>query len=555
MQQLEQRVKGAPITAQDFPAIRWHGHWIWVPEEPIEPCGFWSAGVDPRADEAHGLFRKSFRLDHVPERVPARITADARYVLYVNGRTVGRGPIRSQPRRLHYDLFDLAPYLQLGENVVAIYVVYYGSPTSFWMPAVPNNTLGTTGVLVFEAQLGQADWLVSDSSWKAHRSDAWSDDGRRGSHHGGGVPVEVFDARRLAHQWRDVTFDDSAWGSAQIVRAMHVGGFARSQPPTDPYGPLYPRPVAMLDGKRMLPQTLRVDMLAGADDGMANGPIAHVQATLDWPVRASRTDAFPLTLQIPPGELVRLMIDMGRIVSGLVVLELAAPAGTVVDLSYTEQPHSSTVSMDKMRAGMRYIARGEHDRVEAVHSNGFRYAYLLVHGVLGSVSVTQVAVQEQLYPWHAGADFACSDEELNRIFRAGLRTVQLCSHDSLIDCPTREQRAWVGDAVVQQMVHLATNGDWRLAWHYLTLANSPRSDGILPMVAVSDIEASGMYTIPDWSLHWIHGVYNLYRFAGDRDAVRALLPTAERIVRWYLPFQTQSGVLQDVTEWNLSTLR
>src|SRR6266568_9027367 len=75
---------------------------------------------------------------------------------------------------------------------------------------------------------------------------------------------------------------------------------------------------------------------------------------------------------------------------------------------------------------------------------------------------------------------------------------------------------------------LATNCDWRLAWHWLTLANSPRSDGMLPMSVVGEIEASGGLTIPDWALHWVHGVYNYYRFAGDRDVVKSLLPSAER---------------------------
>ena len=58
----------------------------------------------------------------------------------------------------------------------------------------------------------------------------------------------------------------------------------------------------------------------------------------------------------------------------------------------------------------------------------------------------------------------------------------------------------VGDSVVHQMVHLTTNTDWRLAWQYLNLGNSPRSDGILPMSVSGEIEASGGLTIPDWSL-------------------------------------------------------
>jgi hypothetical protein len=101
------------------------------------------------------------------------------------------------------------------------------------------------------------------------------------------------------------------------------------------------------------------------------------------------------------------------------------------------------------------------------------------------------------------------------------------------------------------MVHLATNLDWRLAWHYLTLGNSPRPDGILPMSVAGDIEADGGITIPDWSLHWVHGVYNLYRFSGDRKKVKSFMPTVERILRWYEPYQNSQGQLKDLVEWNL----
>ena len=147
-----------PITAADFPDIRWHGNWIWCdpPPPPRFRPGMESAGPD--RPEVHALFRKTFTLEQVPGRAPARITADSRYLLYANGREVFRGPIRSQPRRMFYDLFDLAPYLKAGENVLAVYVKYYGSPKSFWMPAPPTRSLGRSGVMVFEAQIaaGQA---------------------------------------------------------------------------------------------------------------------------------------------------------------------------------------------------------------------------------------------------------------------------------------------------------------------------------------------------------------------------------------------------------------
>ena len=544
----------AAVTAHDFPEIRWQGHWIWVPEEPIKPSGPLSAGVNPQAPETHGLFRKTVHLDQVPDRAPARITADSRYALFVNGQGVFRGPIRSQPRRLYYDLFDLAPYLQPGENVLAVYVKYYGTPKSYWMPATPNLTLGKSGILVFEADLGAAGWLVSDASWKARKSDAWYAEWRNDIEDpvGGGVPIEVFDARRFSHDWHDAGFDDSGWGAAQVVPAMHIGGFAYTQPPTDPYGPLYPRPIAKLGGQVQTPATVQVETLDAQVDTSVASPVKRVRAAAGLHVkRTTPVERLPVTVDVRSSGMVRLNLDMGHIVSGFVRFEIQAQAGTVLDLAYLEEPLKDPTSNIDVRAGTRYIARGENDRFQVFDSNGFRYASILVHGGQGSVTLQSFTVQEQVYSWEEGARFTCDDEELNRIFTAGIRTVQLCSHDSFIDCPTREQRAWVGDGVVHQMVHLATNRDWRLAWHYLILGNSPRSDGMLPMSVVGEIEASGAFTIPDWALHWVHGVYNRYRFSADRDVVKGLMPTIERALRWYVPYQTADGVLKDVIEWNL----
>ena len=150
-----------------------------------------------------------------------------------------------------------------------------------------------------------------------------------------------------------------------------------------------------------------------------------------------------------------------------------------------------------------------------------------------------------------GAGFASSDAELNALYQAGVRTTELNSFDAFTDCPTREQRAWVGDGVVHQMVHLVANEDWRLARNYVALGASTRPDGMLPMSVVGEIEYAGGYSIPDWALHWLHGLWNLYRHDGDHGAVLDLLPVAERVLRWYAAYVDEHGTLSDVAEWNL----
>src|SRR5688500_16412394 len=179
------------------------------------------------------MFRTTFDVEVLPAEVPTSLTADSRYVLWVNGREVGRGPARSQPFRQRYDSHDLAPYLVPGANVVAILVTYYGEATSFWQPAPAGAS--TDAVLVFEARLGDGE-LGSDDQWRAQRSAAWSLAPRAGGL--AGVPVEICDARRIPPGWRETGFDDSGWSQAAVIRTKHIGGLARSRPPPYPFGRL-----------------------------------------------------------------------------------------------------------------------------------------------------------------------------------------------------------------------------------------------------------------------------------------------------------------------------
>lgn len=536
------------ITPDDFPEIRWHGHWIWTGDTEIatgSPAG-WDRSPRP---PAHGLFRRRFTLDAVPRRVPARITADSRYMLFVNGRRIGYGPVRGHFRRLSYDMYDLAPYLQEGENVIAVLVRYYGRATSDWMPAVGNARLGKNGVMVFEADLG-GQWLVSDAGWTSCLGAAWRDD----AHDPGlpevvaGVPVESFDARLAPYGWTEAGFDDAAWLAAQPIVAVHFGARGRSQPPTDPYGPLLPRGIAHLSGDCRRPLSARAAVRDAAPDLAPIGPAARVEAAIA--VGGEPDGALDGPMIVPPGGHGLIRLDMGRIVAGFVDFDLTAPAGTMFEFHYTEVPAGSPGPFGA-HGGSRYVARGSNDVHRVFDKKGFRFAYLLVHGAQGPVVLNDFSVAEHLYPTSGDARFVSSDPELDRLYAAGRRTVALNAWDAFIDCPSREQRAWAGDAVVHQMVHLATNADWRLARRYIELSDSPRPDGILPMSLGGDVEAGEGFTIPDWSLHWLHGLWNIYRHMGDRDFVKAHMPSAERVLRWYLPYLTRSGVLQDVVEWNL----
>ena len=81
------------------------------------------------------------------------------------------------------------------------------------------------------------------------------------------------------------------------------------------------------------------------------------------------------------------MADFGRIVAGLVQLEVSAPAGTTFDLCYVEDPLTGKEQgFGVPHNGTRYIARGADDVFETFDVNGLRRIYLVIHGTSGPVT-------------------------------------------------------------------------------------------------------------------------------------------------------------------------
>lgn len=83
------------------------------------------------------LFRREF---HATVGQPAilRLTADSRYLAYINGLRLGFGPAPCDPRRLDVDTYDLTPLLRTGVNVLAVEVLFYGHGEGTWAAGAPG---------------------------------------------------------------------------------------------------------------------------------------------------------------------------------------------------------------------------------------------------------------------------------------------------------------------------------------------------------------------------------------------------------------------------------
>jgi len=523
----------------------WAAQWIWCHDSGIEKTGEFSAypRIAKSAMDRRVRFRRTFELEQIPASAPLRISADSRYVFWLNGHELARGPARSHPTRLLFDSVDVAGALVPGTNTICVLVRFYGEPNAWWMPANPTFSHGAGGLL---AELPLPDRVVAtDRSWRYEVPNAWTPQAPEGV--GGFVP-EVFDARRLDPRWHQADFDDSSWRTARVMTALHLGGTGRSVPPTDPYGPLLRGSGLVNQPESNAAAGARVRSAPPPDPAL--GPAQYV-AEADAKAGAVQCEVrFPVELSLGAEAVTVLTVDWAQVTAGTLVVDLDAPSGVRVDVRMCERLDSDgRIPLHHHTHGLRYVTRGWADRFESSDPAGGRYAVVVLTGS-GQVRLNGLTVRERLRPRPAGPYFECADELLNRVYQTGLRTVDLSAQDAYLDCPTREQRAWVGDSVVHQAVDLLTNPDWRLARWHPQLCATPRPDGMLPMAVACDFEHRGTTYIPDWSLHWIRSVYNLYWWTGDQELIASLLPVAEQVLQWFGRF-IHNGLLHDVTGWVL----
>ena len=94
---------------------------IWTPRQAIDPAGsrLHYLGANARLNEKNRwfLFRKTVHLSDAPTGADLSITVDGRYILYVNGERLGRGPVRCSPLFQRYDDYDLTDALKPGRNI------------------------------------------------------------------------------------------------------------------------------------------------------------------------------------------------------------------------------------------------------------------------------------------------------------------------------------------------------------------------------------------------------------------------------------------------------
>jgi hypothetical protein len=478
-------------------------------------------------------FRHTLSLAAAPDSYIVRVSADNRFVLFVNGNRAGDGPARGDLVHWRYERFDLAPLLKAGDNLITATVWNFGvyapiaqmsDRTAFLLESEADKELSIStpeGWLV-EVEPGQRPVpRVANGFW------AYMAAG----------PGEEIDAARYDWNWNDPAASGPSW--VPVVSAI----------PESIYPGVNRAHSAEVTGDN--PWGLVPDILP---------PMEYSPTSAGDTVRADSSDlkVFPAApVTVPAGSHVHLMFDRKSLTTAYPQLIVSAGKGAHIKLTYAEalydkKQHKADRDAVEDRVALGITDSflpdgGAHRAFEPLWWRTWRYLELDIQTADQPLQLESLTAAFTAYPFEERAKFESGDADLDKIWEISWRTARLDAHETYMDTPYYEQLQYIGDTRVQALISYAVAGDDRLARQALAAFDASRiPDG----VTRSRYPSSLPQTIPTFSLLWIGMLHDYWMYRPDPGPARAGLKGTRTVLDWFAGYEQPDGLLRQLPWWS-----
>jgi alpha-L-rhamnosidase len=513
----------------------WTGEWIAGPERPstltpaqgraddariraagefCRPVGWLTAGRAAAIPNNQGecreirpapMLRKSFEITKPVAQARLYSSGLAYDALKINGKATSDSLLdpgfTDYAKTVLYTTHDVTALLRPGENVIASELGsgHFDDATRTWDWGWTEAEWRTTPCLRLDLSItyedGSQDVVSSDGSWTV------SVDGptRYDSLYLG----ETYDARREIPGWDRPGFDDSAW-----------------------------LPVRVVDGPR------------GVLRAQTHEPIQVVD------VRPPGTRTEPV-----PGVLV---YDIGQNLTGWAEIRVEAPAGTAIEVFYSEKIDSegraSTDGNDLVLGQLQtddYIAAGTGEELWTPRFSykGFRYAQISGPGgepLPSGASATIEHIEHVRSGLARTSSFESSQATLNRIHNNTAWAVQSNMHGIVTDTPVYEKNGWTGDAQLTAGTASILFDTERLYWKmFQDMLDAQTPEGELSLLSPSNENfgylgqtfkpADCCGATPAWDAFWFVLPWESYMRHGNPAALERVYPAMRRYLDEWIP--------------------
>ncbi|OGV75132.1 MAG: hypothetical protein A2340_05760 [Lentisphaerae bacterium RIFOXYB12_FULL_60_10] len=492
----------------------------------------------------YACFRKKFTLKRPGSKAVCHISVDSDFILYLNGREVGRGQFSDYPERKTVTRFEVASFLRKGSNTLAVLAYYRGEDFS-------DYRAGRAG-LIAALECGTRR-IFSDDSWRGREHPAFK---------GGPVPrvthqmgfVTEFDARR-DDAWIIPGYRDSAWPKA-AVRAVGTTGYwrellPRPVPVLPPGPPLLPVSVVVCGQFKRIREAETVARTMSQDALQSQVPDDVFERT--GPASGNPSWAY-MGPPEDPGSCMRekgsdglvirpsdrgmtgrfLIVDLGRECTGLLTFSLDASAGTVLDIGHGEHLEDGRVRTHiggRNFADRYHCRKGENTFTLPFRRFGARYLQMQISGCRTPVRLRYLTLRPVEWDIEPVAAVRTGDSMVDRQYDIGIHTLRLCMHEHYEDCPWREQSLYAYDSRNQALYGYYAFGNYDFARASIELlGRGLRADGLLELCA----PALTRVCIPIFALVWFSEVAEHWLHSGQRALFDLFRQDMHRMMEGYL---------------------
>ncbi len=456
-------------------------------------------------------FRKDIMLEKMPAHLWVDVSADNRFLLYVNGLRAASGPATSDLANWHYARIDIAPYLEAGQNAISAAVWNFVTPgeDDLKKQTGPLSQQSAATGFYLKAEDAAFAGLNSGSGWQvAHDED-----------HG------------------------ASSGMAQIDTPDWVGYYVAGAPETiDARHPITSWTPAAVSQPRALTLDPLPQMTYASTD---NGRLVRGEGN------------FPAARQVIPAHShVNLLIRRDNMVAAYPQLRVSGGRDAMIRATYAEALYDKAGKKgvrdavdDRVIRGLTdtFIAGGEPTTFEPLHWRVWRFLQLDIETKDQPLTLESLKAYETGYPFEAVGSFQSSDPALNEIWGIGWRTARLDAHETYMDSAYWEQLQYVGDTRIQMLISYAVSGDKRLAVNAIDAFGWSNTEGGLTEGAYP---SRGHNPIAPFSLLWIGMMHDYWMNQPDTAVISRNLPRARKVLAWFRPYVHADGLLGKNPTWN-----
>ncbi len=504
--------------------------------QPWEARGEWPARwIGPASSDGGAIatpWFAEFRLDltlDAPLRTIIHLTADERYELFLDGVRVGRGPERGDRTNWYYESFDLQ--LAAGAHTLVAHVHALG-PDKPWAQV----TVRPGFLLCPDDAAAQPLLATGMAAWKVRLRPQLS---TRRCVDVGGIgtgPEFVVDARIADAPWTE-----------PIAMAYGNNGFE-----------LYVTSPTHWTRAATLPSQMSIAWTSArvraADDREA-GPFdeIHQQEVFD-PIIGE-------PLHVPARSTRRVLLDLGNYACVYPRVSITGGGDSRIDLRFAEALVEVSTSGDRSKRnrdrvqGMSFVGYGDSfitdggpQTFEIPWWRCGRFIQLVITTADEPLTLSRLEFKETRYPLSIDGSWNAGDPRETVLMQRCLRTLQMCMHETYMDCPFYEQLMYVGDTRIQSLLTHAISRDVRMPRKALVMADSSRTNAT--GLSTSNHPASDGQMIPPFALWYLCMIRDHAMYQGDEVFVRSLLPGARAITDVFLQTIDASGLHRSMRGWN-----